>query len=50
MLEWVASADFDRMLDETIDATYPEHERDRFTGHFRGLIDLWVTDERADAA
>ena len=46
VLEWVASPDFDRMLAGTIKATYPEHEQDRFTAHFRGLIDLWLTDER----
>ena len=50
VLEWVASADFERMLDETIAATYPEHERERFRGHFRGLIDLWLTDERTRLA
>ncbi len=46
VLEWVESADFERLLNETIQATYPEHEWDKFRGHFRGLIDLWLTDER----
>ncbi len=50
VLEWVASPDFDRMLAGTIKATYPEHEQDRFTAHFRGLIDLWLTDERGRTA
>jgi hypothetical protein len=50
VLEWVASPDFDRMLTQTIKATYPEHEQDRFTAHFRGLIDLWITDERGRTA
>ncbi len=38
------------MLAGTIKATYPEHEQDRFTAHFRGLIDLWLTDERGRTA
>jgi hypothetical protein len=46
VFDWVRSADFDRMLEHTIVATYPEHERDRFREHFRGLIDLWIGDEQ----
>lgn len=46
VLEWVTSADFDRMLTETIIQTYPEHEREWFLGHFRGLIGLWVSDQQ----
>ena len=36
MLEWVSSPHFDQMLVDTVTATYPEHERERFLGHFRG--------------
>ncbi len=43
--EWVTSPDFDRLLLDTIRQTYPEHEHDRFVGHFRGLIGLWITDQ-----
>jgi hypothetical protein len=46
VLEWVTSADFDRMLTETVVQTYPEHEREWFMGHFRGLIGLWVDDQQ----
>ena len=46
VLEWVTSADFDRMLTETVIQTYPEHEREWFMGHFRGLIGLWVSDQQ----
>ena len=45
VLDWVSSPGFDQMLLDTIAATYPGHERDRFIGHFRGLIDLWISDE-----
>jgi hypothetical protein len=46
VLEWVSSPHFDKMLVDTVTATYPEHERERFLGHFRGLVGLWVSDER----
>ena len=47
VLEWVSSPHFDQMLVDTVTATYPEHERERFLAHFRGLVGLWVSDERA---
>ena len=40
--EWVGSGDFDRLLHETVVATYPEHEHEEFAAHFRGLLGLWV--------
>ena len=46
VLEWVSSPHFDQMLVDTVTATYPEIERERFLGHFRGLVGLWVSDER----
>jgi len=30
---------------DTVRATYPAHEQERFLAHFRGLIGLWVTDQ-----
>jgi hypothetical protein len=42
--EWVASDDFDRLLRDTVAATYPPHEHEQFLDHFRGLIGMWVTD------
>jgi hypothetical protein len=45
VLEWVSGTDFDRLLVDTVRATYPEHEHDRFVDHFRGLLGLWVKDE-----
>ena len=38
--EWVASDEFDRLLKDTVQSTYPPHEQDRFMAHFRGLIGL----------
>ena len=45
VFDWVSSDDFDRLLRETVVATYPEHEQERFLAHFHGLLDLWKTDE-----
>ena len=46
VLDWVSSPEFDRLLLDTVRATYPEHEHDRFIGHFRGLLGSWVNDQR----
>ncbi len=45
VLDWVAGAGFDRLLVDTVRATYPEHEHEQFIAHLRGLLDLWVRDE-----
>jgi hypothetical protein len=42
--DWVTSEDFDRLLRDTVAATYPPHEHEQFLDHFRGLIGLWATD------
>jgi hypothetical protein len=42
--EWVGSDDFDRILRDTVAATYPPHEQEEFLAHFRGLIGLWYAD------
>jgi hypothetical protein len=47
VLDWVASPDFDALLVDTVKATYPAHEQERFLAHFRGLIGAWVTDNSA---
>jgi hypothetical protein len=45
VLDWIAGADFERLLWDTVRSTYPSHEHDRFVAHFRGLVDLWISDE-----
>jgi hypothetical protein len=45
VLDWVTSPDFDRLLRETVRATYPAHEHEMFVEHFRGLLALWARDE-----
>ncbi|MEV0713113.1 hypothetical protein [Asanoa sp. NPDC050611] len=43
--DWVRSPDFDALLVDTVRATYPEHEHERFLAHFRGLTGAWVADQ-----
>ena len=50
MVEWVSRRDFDRLLVETVQATYPPQEQEQFLAHFRGLIGLWVADQGAATA
>lgn len=47
MLEWVSGPEFGQLLIDTVRSVYPAAEHDRFIGHLRGLIDLWVRDETA---
>ncbi len=50
VLEWVSGRHFAALLRETVEATYPVPERERFLAHFTGLVDLWVGDESARLA
>jgi hypothetical protein len=49
VLDWVCSADFDRLLLDTVRATYPPHEHERFISHLRGLVGQWVREQGAHA-
>lgn len=46
VLDYIEGADFDRLLVDTVTSTFPEHERDQFIAHFRGLLASWASDER----
>jgi hypothetical protein len=35
------------LLVNTVISTFPMEEHERFIAHFRGLLALWATDERA---
>jgi hypothetical protein len=50
VLDWVDSADFDRLLLDTVRATYPAHEQERFVAHLRGLIGQWVRESGREPA
>jgi hypothetical protein len=43
--DWIASPEFDQLLVDTVRATYPAHEQERFLAHFRGLLSLWAGDQ-----
>ncbi len=45
-LEYVESADFDRMLVSTVRSTFPAHEHEHFVAHYRGLLSAWAVDAR----
>ena len=49
VLDWVSSADFDRLLIQTVRATYPRHEQERFAAHLRGLVGQWVREQGREA-
>jgi hypothetical protein len=42
--DYFASGEFDRLLVETVQATFPAHEHEQFVAHYRGLVGAWVQD------
>nr|WP_221381007.1 hypothetical protein [Actinoplanes polyasparticus] len=42
--EWVTSDEYRSLLRETVRATYPVHEHEKFLAHFGGLTDAWIRD------
>ncbi len=49
VVEFIASEEFDRILVDTVVATFPPHEHERFIAHYRGLLGAWVKDQPASA-
>ena len=43
-------ADFDRILVDTVRSTFPGHEWEQFTAHYRGLIAAWCRDQRSSTS
>ena len=50
VLEWVRSPDFDQLLVDTVQSTFPSHEHEHFIAHYRGLLELWAKDEEKNLA
>ena len=44
MVDYVSSSEFDDLLVDTVRSTFPEHERERFVDHYRGLLAAWAVD------
>jgi len=47
MVDFVDGAEFDRLLIETVRATFPRSEQDQFIAHYRGLLNGWAHDQRS---
>ncbi|MCW2777369.1 MAG: hypothetical protein JWN17_1094 [Frankiales bacterium] len=41
---YFSSEEFDRVLVETVQATFPPHEHEQFVAHYRGLLRAWSDD------
>jgi hypothetical protein len=46
-VEYFESPEFDRLLVETVQTTFPAHEHEHFVAHYRGLLASWVADQTA---
>jgi len=49
VVEYVESPDFDSLLVQTVVSTFPPHEHEQFTAHYRGLLSAWAADQHAPA-
>jgi hypothetical protein len=49
LVEYVESGDFDRLLVDTVQTTFPPHEHEQFVEHYRGLLGSWLADQRVAA-
>ena len=45
LLEYVEGPELDRLLVDTVRATFPPHEHETFVAHYRGLLAAWVDDQ-----
>ncbi|MFI5736230.1 RimK family alpha-L-glutamate ligase [Kribbella sp. NPDC051587] len=43
--DWFSGTEFTDILRETVVATYPVDEQEKFQAHFQGLINLWLADQ-----
>jgi hypothetical protein len=47
MWQLVQTPEFDNIIVQTVQTTFPAHEQDNFIGHYRGLLRHWVEAEPA---
>ncbi len=46
-VEYVESPEFDRLLVDTVTATFPPHEHEEMVARHRGLLSAWAQDQRS---
>lgn len=46
MWELAQTPQFDQIIVQTVQATFPAHEQDQFIAHFRGLLKYWSESEK----
>jgi hypothetical protein len=47
---YVESEEFDRVVVDTVVATFPAHEHEHFIAHYRGLLAAWARDQHANVS
>jgi hypothetical protein len=45
VLDYFQSPEFDRLVVETVESTFPATEHDEFIPHYRGLVSAWTADQ-----
>jgi hypothetical protein len=45
-VDYFDGPDFDQVLVDTVRTTFPAHEHDQLVQHYRGLVAVWVRDQR----
>jgi hypothetical protein len=50
VLDYIESREFDSLVVETVRSTFPAHEHEHFTAHYRGLLAAWAVDRRKAVA
>jgi hypothetical protein len=43
--DYVSGPEFDRLLVQTVQSTFPAHEHEHFAAHYRGLLAAWAGDQ-----
>jgi hypothetical protein len=49
LVEYVESDEFDRLIVDTVQSTFPPHEQEHFVEHYRGLLGAWASDQQVGA-
>ena len=47
LVDYVAGPEFDELVVDTVASTFPPHEHELFTEHYRGILAAWTRDHQA---